>query len=156
MFHMAGKQKKLGFVEYMQQLNIVPVAISYEYDPGDEAKARELYETSTNGSYQKSEFEDIESIVAGIIGYKGRVHVNVGKPLTDGFTTPEELAAVIDQAIHAQYRLFASNLLAAGVEASDVTPERRAQFEQRMAAMDPKWREIAKATYAKPVENQHA
>ena len=154
MFHMAGKQKKLGFVEYMQQLNIVPVAISYEYDPGDEAKARELYETSTNGSYQKSEFEDIESIVAGIIGYKGRVHVNVGQPLTDGFATPEELAAAIDQAIHAQYRLFASNLLAAGVDASDVTPEQRAQFEQRMAAMDPKWRDIAKATYAKPVENQ--
>ena len=156
MFHMAGKQKKLGFVEYMQQLNIVPVAISYEYDPGDEAKARELYETSTTGSYQKSEFEDIESIVAGIIGYKGRVHVSVGKPLTDGFETPEELAQVIDRAIHSQYRLFASNVLAAGEASADITAEQRAQFEQRMAAMDPKWRDIAKATYAKPVENQRS
>ena len=94
--------------------------------------------------------------MAGIIGYKGRVHVNVGQPLTDGFTTPEELAAAIDRSIHAQYRLFASNLLAADVDASDVTPEQRTQFEQRMAAMDPKWREIAKAMYAKPVENQRS
>ncbi|MFB0975233.1 MAG: 1-acyl-sn-glycerol-3-phosphate acyltransferase, partial [Tolumonas sp.] len=156
MFYMAGKQKKLGFVEYMQQLNIVPVAISYEYDPGDEAKARELYETSTHGSYQKSEFEDIESIVSGIIGYKGRVHVSVGKPLTEGFETPEELALAIDRAVHSQYRLFASNLLAADAASADITAEQRAQFEQRMAAMDPKWREIAKETYARPVENQRS
>lgn len=156
MFYMAGKQKKLGFVEYMQQLNIVPVAISYEYDPGDEAKARELYETSTTGSYQKSEFEDIESIVSGIIGYKGRVHVSVGKPLTEGFETPEELALAIDRAVHSQYRLFASNLLAADAASADITAEQRAQFEQRMAAMDPKWREIAKETYARPVENQRS
>ena len=154
MFYMAGKQKKLGFAEYMQQLNIVPVAISYEYDPGDEAKARELYETSTNGSYQKGEFEDIESIVSGIVGYKGRVHVSIGQPLKDGFDTPEELAAQIDRAIHSQYRLFAANLLAAGETSADITAEQKEKFEQRLAAMDPKWRDIAKTTYAKPVENQ--
>lgn len=156
MFYMAGKQKKISFVDYMKSMNIVPVAISYEYDPGDAAKGRELYETSVNGSYQKGEFEDIESIVSGIIGYKGRVHVSIGQPLNEGFENPEELAVAIDQAIHQQYRLFPSNLLAAGETAADVTPEQKAQFEQRMSAIDEKWRDIVKATYAKPVENQRA
>lgn len=154
MFYMAGKQQKKTFVEYMQSLNIVPVAISYEYDPGDDAKGKELYETSVNGSYQKGEFEDIESIVSGIIGYKGRVHVSIGKPLSEGFENPEELAVVIDKAIHQQYRLFASNLLAADMTDSSITPEQKQVFEQRMAAIDAKWREIVKATYAKPAINQ--
>ena len=52
MFYMAGKQQKLSFATYMQQLNIVPVAISYEFDPGDEAKARELVERAQSGSYE--------------------------------------------------------------------------------------------------------
>ena len=138
----------------MQQLNIVPVAISYEYDPGDDAKGKELYETSVNGSYQKGEFEDIESIVSGIVGYKGRVHVSVGQPLTNGFETPEELAVVIDKAIHQQYRLFASNQLAAKMEDKDITAEQRRFFEQRMASIDEKWRNIVNATYAKPAINQ--
>jgi len=154
MFYMAGKQKKISFVDYMQQLNIVPVAISYEYDPGDDAKGKELYETSVNGSYQKGEFEDIESIVSGIVGYKGRVHVSVGQPLTNGFETPEELAVVIDKAIHQQYRLFASNQLAAGMDNKEITAEQRRFFEQRMAGIDEKWRNIVNATYAKPAINQ--
>lgn len=156
MFYMSGKQRKLGFVDYMKQLNIVPVAISYEYDPGDAAKGRELYETSVNGSYKKSEFEDIESIVSGIVGYKGRVHVSFGQPLTEGFENPEELAVEIDKAIHQQYRLFPSNILAAGKVQSDITADQKAQFEERMSAIDAKWRDIVKATYAKPVENQQA
>ena len=81
MFYMAGKQQKLPFADYMRGLNIVPVAISYELDPGDEAKARELVERAETGGYEKSEFEDIESIVSGIVGFKGRVHVSLGKPL---------------------------------------------------------------------------
>jgi hypothetical protein len=55
----------------MQSLNIVPVAISYEFDPGDEAKARELVERAQSGSYEKGEFEDIDSIVAGSWASRG-------------------------------------------------------------------------------------
>lgn len=155
MFYMAGKQQKRGFAEYMQSLNIVPVAISYEFDPGDEAKARELVERAQSGSYEKGEFEDIDSIVAGIVGFKGRVHVSLGKPLSGDYDSPEELALAIDQAIHSQYRLFPSNLLAAG-QADGVTAEELQRFEARLALMPSELRETVRAMYAKPVENRAA
>lgn len=155
MFYMAGKQQKRSFAEYMQSLNIVPVAISYEFDPGDEAKARELVERAQSGSYEKGEFEDIDSIVAGIVGFKGRVHVSLGKPLSGDYDSPEELAQAIDQAIHSQYRLFPSNLLAAG-QADGVTADERQRFEARLALMPSELRETVRAMYAKPVENRAA
>ena len=155
MFYMAGKQQKRSFAEYMQSLNIVPVAISYEFDPGDEAKARELVERAQSGSYEKGEFEDIDSIVSGIVGIKGRVHVSLGKPLSGDYDSPEELALAIDQAIHSQYRLFPSNLLAAG-QADGVTVEERQRFESRLAAMPSELRDTVRAMYAKPVENRAA
>ena len=155
MFYMAGKQQKRSFAEYMQSLNIVPVAISYEFDPGDEAKARELVERAQSGSYEKGEFEDIDSIVSGIVGIKGRVHVSLGKPLGGDYESPEALAQAIDQAIHSQYRLFPSNLLAAG-QADGVTAEERQRFESRLAAMPSELRDTVRAMYAKPVENRAA
>ena len=155
MFYMAGKQQKRSFAEYMQSLNIVPVAISYEFDPGDEAKARELVERAQSGSYEKGEFEDIDSIVAGIVGFKGRVHVSLGKPLSGDYESPEELAQAIDQAIHSQYRLFPSNLLAAG-QADGVTADERQRFEARLALMPSELRDTVRAMYAKPVENRAA
>ena len=155
MFYMAGKQQKRSFAEYMQSLIIVPVAISYEFDPGDEAKARELVERAQSGSYEKGEFEDIDSIVSGIVGIKGRVHVSLGKPLSGDYESPEALAQAIDQAIHSQYRLFPSNLLAAG-QADGVTAEERQRFESRLAAMPSELRDTVRAMYAKPVENRAA
>ena len=155
MFYMAGKQQKRSFAEYMQSLNIVPVAISYEFDPGDEAKARELVERAQSGSYEKGEFEDIDSIVAGIVGGKGRVHVSLGKPLDGDYDSAEELAQAIDQAIHSQYRLFPSNLLAAG-QADGVTADERQRFEARLALMPSELRDTVRAMYAKPVENRAA
>ena len=153
MFYMAGKQQKRVFADYMQQLNIVPVAISYEFDPGAEAKARELLERAQTGSYEKGEFEDIESIVAGIIGFKGRIHVSLGEPLSGEFATPEELAQAIDGAIHRQYRLFANNRLAAGLN-DGVTEAERQRYDAHLAALAPELRETVRAMYARPVINQ--
>ena len=56
-----------------RELKIVPVSISYEYDPCDRLKARELI-LSENNSYKKSKGEDFESMKQGIFGYKGKVH----------------------------------------------------------------------------------
>ncbi|MFC3914796.1 1-acyl-sn-glycerol-3-phosphate acyltransferase [Pseudaeromonas sharmana] len=153
MFYMAGKHQKIPFADYMQGLNIVPVAISYEFDPGDEAKARELVERAQSGSYEKGEFEDIDSIVAGIVGFKGRVHVSIGSPLSQIPDTPEALAESLDRAIHGQYRLFPSNLLAAG-ESQGISEAERQQFANRIAAMPSELQSTARAMYARPVLNQ--
>lgn len=153
MFYLAGKHRKLAFADYMRSLNIVPVAISYEVDPGDEAKARELIERDSTGGYEKGEFEDIESIVSGIVGFKGRIHVSLGKPMEGNYESAEELAVAIDEAIHSQYRLFPTNLLAAG-ETVECPEAEKQRFEARLAAMPEDVRDRVKAMYAKPVLNQ--
>ena len=152
MFYVDGKKQKIDFVDYMRSLNIVPVSISYELDPTDKAKARELYEKSVNGSYEKGEFEDIESIVAGIVGQKGRVHVSFGAPITAGFSDPDELAALIDKAIWSSYRLFPGNYLAADVPGKASTIEQSA-FLTRQSEVPQEHKAIWRAMYAKPVEN---
>ena len=152
MFYMSGKKLKIPFNEYVKELNIVPVSISYEFDPGDAGKAHELYEKSRTGEYQKSEFEDIDSIVNGITGYKGRIHVKVGDVITDNFETPDELAAHIDRFIHENYHLFPSNLVAAGDD-SLVSAEDKEKFASRLKGIPQPEQEFVTRYYAAPVIN---
>lgn len=110
MLHMS--QRQLDFVPAIARLNLTPVAISYEYDPCDLDKARELYILATTGSYEKQPGEDDASIAKGITGYKGRVHVHFDAPLTSGFADARELATRVDHLIWQDYRLFPVNYLA--------------------------------------------
>lgn len=151
MFYMAGRADSLEFSAYMQQLNIVPVAISYEYDPCDEAKALELYQRAHEGGYQKAEFEDIDNIIKGITGYKGRIHLHFGEVISNGFSTPEQLAELIDKQIYQGYRLYPANQFAAGAAVSD--EQAAAKFAERLAQMQPEVRAYAQAMYANPVKN---
>ena len=96
--------------------------------------------------------EDIESIVAGIVGQKGRVHVSFGAPITEGFSDPDELAALIDKAIWSSYRLFPGNYLAADVPGKASTIEQTA-FLTRQSEVPEEHKAIWRAMYAKPVEN---
>ena len=84
---------------WLRQVQLVPVAISYEVDPCAGMKARELYLTERDGKYEKRANEDLESIVAGIVGFKGRVHLNFARPVRDDFESVEELAKAIDKRI---------------------------------------------------------
>ncbi|GAA3549235.1 1-acyl-sn-glycerol-3-phosphate acyltransferase [Zobellella aerophila] len=153
MFYMEGKRQKIPFNDYIKSLNLVPVSISYEYDPGDLAKARELYAKARHGSYEKSEFEDIQSIVQGIVGQKGRVHVTFGQPIGGEFEGPEQLAQAIDREIHTNYHLFPSNYLAAG-QTAHIDPKAIELFEQHMAQMPQDLRELVLSMYARPVANK--
>ncbi|MBS99410.1 MAG: acyltransferase [Oceanospirillaceae bacterium] len=151
MFYMS-QRKQRSFSEAVERLNIVPVSISYEYDPCDANKAKELAAKASGGIYQKAEFEDIDSIVKGITGDKGHVHVAFGNPIRGEFETPEQLALEIDRQIYCNYHLHASNLSAAG---ETVNAEDQARFEAHLNQVDegPE-REIMKQMYANPVFNQ--
>ena len=151
MFYMAGKAEGFEFAEYMQQLHIVPVAISYEYDPCDEAKALELYQRAEDGGYQKAEFEDIDSIIKGITGYKGRVHLHFGEVVRSGFDNPEQLAELIDRQIYQGYKIYPANQYAAGECVSD--EQAAAKFASRLAHMVPEIQSYARAMYANPLKN---
>ena len=156
MFYIAGKQQSIDFPTYMASLKIVPVSISYEFDPCDEAKAQELHQLATAGNYQKTEFEDIESIVTGITGQKGRVHVHFGQVMTnpDDLASPETLAAAIDREIYSGYQLYPANYVAAGLPVpAELQPENSAAFIHRLQAMPESIRPYITQMYASPLHN---
>lgn len=156
MFHVEGRRQKIEFADYMRSLKIVPVSISYENDPCDIAKARELYEKATQGRYEKGEFEDIESIIQGIVGDKGRVHVAFGDVIAQPFETPEALAQEIDRQIHQNYVLFPINRLAAGQDDKDITQEVRAVLQAKLAHLPEAAHQYLLNAYANPVHNHIA
>ncbi len=112
MLTLARDRKQQSFAAYIRELRIVPVSISYELDPCDAAKARELAHLAAHGSYQKDEHEDVESIGLGISGQKGRVHVSFGTPLVDDFETPESVAAEIDRQVVRDFCVHPTNIRA--------------------------------------------
>ena len=153
-----SKPKEQAFADFVRELNIVPVSISYEWDPCDVAKARELYEKATHGSYQKDTHEDVQSIAAGIAGDKGRVHVSFGEVLHADFDTPEAVAAEIDRQVIGNYKLFPSNYLAAKAlgEETPSQNELSAQvFDQRFAQCPEQYRPYWLAMYANPVRSSY-
>ncbi|ELA6778378.1 1-acyl-sn-glycerol-3-phosphate acyltransferase [Vibrio alginolyticus] len=155
MFHVEGRKQKISFGEYTRSLKIVPVSIAYENDPCDISKAKELYEKAENGRYEKGEFEDIESIIQGIVGYKGRVHVAFGDVIEQEFETPESLAGEIDRQIHNNYKLYPINLLAAGHEDSSIITEAvKRHLADKLDQLPEGARPYLVASYANPVNNQ--
>ena len=96
-----------------ERIPIVPVAITYEVDPCALRKARELYLRDLHGKYDKQEGEDLASLVEGMLGFKGRVHVHFGGRVAGGFESAEPLAAEVDRRIVGGLRVFPTHLQAA-------------------------------------------
>ncbi|MEQ8954562.1 MAG: 1-acyl-sn-glycerol-3-phosphate acyltransferase [Gammaproteobacteria bacterium] len=166
---LAMGRRDLGLGGSLAQLHIVPVAISYEYDACDVFKAEELFQLATTGSFTKTDQSDIQSIVQGVIGYKGKVHIAFGSELELASDDPDVIAAEIDRQIIANYRLHDSNYLAfeklantgclpddaPQLDSGNVAPGRQArqEFEERMATVDSKLHETWLHSYANPVIN---
>jgi hypothetical protein len=113
MLSLAGRADKESFSQSLQQLNPVPVSISYEFDPCDIFKARELAAINEGEQYLKTENEDVASIVTGLMGNKGRVNVSFGEEIAlDIFASPEDLAGEIDRQIVDGYACFPINYAA--------------------------------------------
>ena len=109
--------------ERLQQLHIVPLSISYEFDPCDFLKAREFQLRRDNPEWKKGKNDDVVSMQTGIMGFKGHVHYHCA-PCIDEYLqqmpadTPKTeffdiVAAHIDSEIHRNYRLYPSNYIAA-------------------------------------------
>lgn len=145
--------------DVLGRLNIVPLTVSYELDPCDGRKAREL---AVGDEYQKRQFEDLESIAAGITGEKGRVHIQFGKPLGADSLTVADAVRQIDTQMVENYRLFQTNVWAyeaLGGGETDALPEIESaslSHEAFMARFDDLTaleRNLALSAYAKPVFN---
>lgn len=105
-----SKERQQSFAEAMEQLHIVPVSISYMFDPCDLDKARELYLRRTQGVYEKSAHEDLLSLYKGIVGNKEAIHLSFGQ-VVHGCDSADQLAEELDRQIIGGYRLHATNLI---------------------------------------------
>jgi hypothetical protein len=113
MLSLAGRSDQETFAESLQQLNPVPVSISYEFDPCDVLKARELAALQEDKDYLKAHNEDITSIVTGLMGNKGRVQISFGEEIsTSLFNSAETLAVEIDRQIVDGYACYPINYAA--------------------------------------------
>ncbi len=109
-------------IDRLKSLNIVPLAISYEYDPCDYLKAMEFQNKRDIEGFKKSKQDDLDNMKVGIFGYKGRVHYHAAPCINDWLDTldPETpktdifriVAEHIDHEIHSNYRLYPCNLAA--------------------------------------------
>lgn len=169
MLHMSRKDEPFALV--VRDLNIVPLSISYEYDPCDQYKARELYTLATTGSYQKLPGEDDASIARGITGYKGRVHVAFCQPIGEEYSDAKALAQEIDRRILTAYKLFPVHYLAYAQwadadpqiqvpSAASLFPEAelrvaRQHWQQRLNECPAAQRPYLVLQYANPVRNHY-
>ncbi|MDH4555252.1 glycerol acyltransferase [Pseudomonas sp. BN417] len=169
MFHMSRKDEP--FADVIRDLHLIPVSISYEYDPCDQAKARELQIRASTGSYAKAPGEDDASIALGITGYKGRVHINFGSEIGSASEDAKQLAQEIDKQILGGYRLFPVHYLAyalwserdpelavptaAEIFGADELARAKAEWQKRLDACTAEQRPYLIQQYATPVRNQY-
>ena len=119
------KMLALGFegthLEALRDLNIVPLTISYEYDPCDYLKAKEFQLKRDNPAYKKSRQDDLDNMKVGIMGYKGRIHYEASPCINSWLDNLEgmqnqdfyqEVARHLDKEIHKHYALFPNNYIA--------------------------------------------
>ncbi len=174
MFCMSEPKDK---IKALADLNIVPVSISYEWESCDILKALELYESQYT-RYTKKPGEDLNSILTGILRYKGRVHIELCEPVSVAELSAFEhqtnneyhksVARLIDRRINTAYHLYPNNYIAHDLlygsmkYRSMYTEEQRQAFLKRLAKLDrydetcdvEQLKEIFTAIYANPIDNK--
>lgn len=120
MFSMSGDRQNL--VPNLAELNITPIATSYEYEPCAMMKARESYLKERDGLYVKKPMEDLDSIISGIRKKKGTMNITICPTITyddlkqfegaDKHEIVSAVANIIDERIYANYRLYPNNYIA--------------------------------------------
>ena len=108
-------------IERLKELNIVPLTLSYEYDPCDYLKAQEIQQQRDDPSWKKNKQDDLDNMKIGIFGNKGHVHFRTGTPVNEWIDELKdmpktevfkEIAQRIDKAIHSNYMLYPGNFIA--------------------------------------------
>lgn len=165
----------IPMVDYFKNIKIVPVSISYEYDPTDALKMPQLMAAANNETYIKEKNEDFVTLLSGIMGQKKRIHIHVGKVLDEELTQIQQqfdvpqkqvqaIAQEIDNIVIRNYKLWPTNYIAYDILYQDqtfaghYTEEEKMLFERRLELrIDPKNKQMVEgflSMYANPVVNQ--
>lgn len=160
MIHLT-ERKLQSEASYFNSLKVVSVSISYEYDPNDKLKAKELDFSQSNSEYVKEKDEDLKSIANGIIGIKGNVSINLSEPMK--FAEADDYQMIsnkITQSIISSYKLHASNYAACNLIGIDFTQdsyssqeiaEAEKELNQRVKSLEIGARSKLLEQYANPV-----
>ena len=173
--------KMLAMGGDLSELNIVPLNISYEYDPCDYLKAQEFQQKRDNPAFKKSRQDDLDNMKTGIFGYKGRVRYTCGAPVNAWVDELKDLpktefykalAERMDKEIHRNYVLFPCNYIALdelngdAANASHYTEADKQRFDAYLSGQlakiqlpdkdEPYLRERLLTMYANPLRNQLA
>ncbi len=158
MLYLSKKGSGISFQELINSMNIVPVAVSYEYDPNDINKGREeILRKAHDGAYEKKRYEDLISMARGMKCQKGRVHMAIGKPLNGDFEDANDVAREIDRQIHLGYKLWDTNLFAYSYLendnrfSSELSGFDGDAFLARFSHLSPNVRDFVLNSYANPV-----
>lgn len=110
------------FMDKLKEINLMPVAISYEYDPNDYLKAKEFLLRRRDPDFKKSQRDDLFSMETGLLQFKGKVHFQLTPRINtkidqlgdfrDVNTAAKYVCLLIDQAIHRSYEIFNINYIA--------------------------------------------
>jgi hypothetical protein len=137
--------KMLAMGGSLNELNIVPLTISYEFDPCDYLKAQEFQQKRDNPAFKKSRQDDLDNMKTGIFGYKGRVQYHCAAPINTWLDELKDLprkeffqalSQRIDHELHRHYRLYPCNYIALDelegtqAHADHYTPKDKERFEQ--------------------------
>ena len=163
MIHLT-ERKLQSEASYFNSLKVVSVSISYEYDPNDKLKAKELDLLQSNREYVKEKDEDLKSIANGIIGIKGNVSINLSEPMK--FAESDDYQMIsnkITQLIISSYKLHASNYAACNLLGIDFTQdsysseeiaEAEKELNRRVKSLEIGARSKLLEQYANPVIKQ--
>ncbi len=119
MLSMGGDE---DFLKSIEEVNIVPLSLSYEYDPCDYLKAKEFQLKRDNPEYKKSPQDDLLNMETGLFGNKGHIHFQLGRPINPLLKSIDKslekneivsaVAALIDQEIFLNYKFYPVNYIA--------------------------------------------
>ena len=135
-------------IDRLKDMNIVPLSISYEFDPCDYLKAKEFQQKRDNPDFKKSQQDDLDNMSIGIYGFKGHIHYHTAPCINEWLDTIDRstpkteifgmIAKHIDKGIHSNYMLYPCNYIAmdelTGSDSSEkYTAEDKAFFEKYLA-----------------------
>lgn len=154
MLHLAGRKLGWDFSESMNFMNLAPVSISYEWDPCDIDKAREILAVKSGKAYQKQQDEDLASMLKGLKLKKGSVAIHFSNPLTSMSSNPKDWCDAVDHALHQNYEVYDSQRMAyealydTQFDHVLVDETYRKRWEKRLAKMPKELREQVEFNYA--------
>ena len=162
MLQLAYRDDARAIADWLGLVRLVPVSITYEIDPCAPSKARELYLAAKDGRYRKQPGDDLESIEAGMRGFKGRIHLHFSPPIYGDFADADELARHLDGEIvsnlvaYPTHRYARARLNASDTTLTETSPRGRQAFFDDLNTCPPEHAPYFLRQYANLVENQLA